>query len=105
MRPGMPRPFGLAPKCGARFVARLAHGSTIGFAALRAIIRISGPTQMRFILLGTLRRLARRAPVRKVDDHRAHPAARHAAAPGQRLGADGMRQRTAENLFGCALRR
>ncbi len=54
MRPGMPRPFGLAPKCGARFVARLDKGSTIAFAALRAIIRILGPTQARFILLGTL---------------------------------------------------
>jgi membrane-associated protein len=56
MRPGIPRPFGLAPKCGARFVARLAKGTTLSFASLRAIIRILGPTQARFILLGALRR-------------------------------------------------
>jgi hypothetical protein len=50
MRPAMPRPFGLAPKCGARFVARLAKGLTIAFAVLGAIIRILRPTQARFIL-------------------------------------------------------
>ena len=55
MRPAMPRPFGLAPQCGPRFVARLGKGITLAVAALRAIIRIAGPTQARFILLGILR--------------------------------------------------
>jgi hypothetical protein len=56
MRPAIPRPCGLAPACGARFVARLGKGFTLAVAALRAIIRMTEPTQPRFILLGVLSR-------------------------------------------------